>query len=359
MEGRLQRSGGKMSQDPKMSHQKTSADQRASGAAKPHVIVTRKLPDETQSRLAELFDVTLNPTDEAMTREALIAALQSADVLVPTVTDRIDEEMLAQAGPRLKLIAQFGTGIDNIDVEAAIKHGIVVTNTPSVLTDDTADMTMALILALPRRLVEGAQYLPRQKGEWPGWSPTWMLGRRVTGKKLGIVGMGRIGQAVARRAAAFGMEIHYHNRTPVNSVIEQELGATYYESLDRLLREVDMLSVHCPHTPATYHLINARRIAIMKPDAYIVNTARGEVVDEDALILALEEDRLGGAALDVFEEETQINPKLLELPSVILLPHMSSATIEGRLEMGERVLINIRVWADGERPPDRVIPALL
>lgn len=353
-----------MSQDQKMPQQKASSNEGTHEAdpheaEKPHVVVTRKLPDETQARLAELFDVTLNPTDEALSREALIEALQKADVLVPTVTDRIDEEMLAKAGPRLKLIAQFGTGIDNIDVDAAISKGIVVTNTPSVLTDDTADMTMALILALPRRLVEGARYLPSQKGEWPGWSPTWMLGRRVTGKKLGIVGMGRIGQAVARRAAAFGMEIHYHNRTPVNAAVEQELGATYYDSLDRLLREVDMLSVHCPHTPATYHLINARRIAIMKPDAYIVNTARGEVVDEEALILALEENRLAGAALDVFEKDTQVNPKLLELPSVILLPHMSSATIEGRMEMGERVLINIRVWADGERPPDRVIPALL
>ncbi|MGK2741907.1 2-hydroxyacid dehydrogenase [Tepidicaulis sp. LMO-SS28] len=328
-------------------------------AGKPLVIVTRKLPEAIEARMAELFDARFNRLDEPMSHDDLAAAMAEADVLVPTVTDRIGPELIEKAGPRLKLIAQFGTGIDNIDVEAAVKRKITVTNTPSVLTEDTADMTMALILAVPRRLNEGARRLRNNRGVWPGWSPTWMLGHRIGGKKLGILGMGRIGQAVAHRARAFGLEVHYHNRNPVNSVIEKELGATYWDSFDRMLREIDILSVNCPHTPATYHLLNERRIAIMKPDAYVVNTARGEVVDQDALITALEEGRLGGAGLDVFEREPAIDPRLLKLENVVLLPHMSSATVEGRLEMGERVLINIRVWMDGEKPPDRVIPAIL
>jgi len=312
---------------------------------KPLVIVTRKLPEVIEARMGELFEARFNRTDIPMTEEELAAALAEADVLVPTVTDKLDAALLAKAGPKLKLIAQFGTGVDNIDVDAAVKRKITVTNTPSVLTEDTADMTMALILAVPRRLNEG--------------SPTWMLGHRIGGKKLGILGMGRIGQAVARRARAFGLEVHYHNRKPVNAVIEKELQATYWDSFDRMLREIDILSINCPHTPATFHLLNERRIAIMKPDSYVVNTARGEVVDQEALITALEEDRLGGAGLDVFEREPAIDPRLLKLENVVLLPHMSSATVEGRSEMGERVLINIRVWMDGEKPPDRVIPAIL
>ncbi|WP_420560392.1 2-hydroxyacid dehydrogenase [Tepidicaulis sp.] len=326
---------------------------------KPLVIVTRKLPEVIEARMGELFEARFNRTDIPMTEEELAAALAEADVLVPTVTDKLDAALLAKAGPKLKLIAQFGTGVDNIDVEAAVKRKITVTNTPSVLTEDTADMTMALILAVPRRLNEGARLLRNNRGKWPGWSPTWMLGHRIGGKKLGILGMGRIGQAVARRARAFGLEVHYHNRKPVNPVIEKELQATYWDSFDRMLREIDILSINCPHTPATFHLLNERRIAIMKPDAYVVNTARGEVVDQEALITALEEGRLGGAGLDVFEREPAIDPRLLKLENVVLLPHMSSATVEGRSEMGERVLINIRVWMDGEKPPDRVIPAIL
>jgi glyoxylate reductase len=326
---------------------------------KPLVIVTRKLPEVIEARMGELFEARFNRTDIPMTEEELAAALAEADVLVPTVTDKLDAALLAKAGPKLKLIAQFGTGVDNIDVEAAVKRKITVTNTPSVLTEDTADMTMALILAVPRRLNEGARLLRNNRGKWPGWSPTWMLGHRIGGKKLGILGMGRIGQAVARRARAFDLEVHYHNRKPVNPVIEKELQATYWDSFDRMLREIDILSINCPHTPATFHLLNERRIAIMKPDSYVVNTARGEVVDQEALITALEEGRLGGAGLDVFEREPAIDPRLLKLENVVLLPHMSSATVEGRSEMGERVLINIRVWMDGEKPPDRVIPAIL
>lgn len=329
------------------------------GSEKTKVIVTRKLPTSIEARLCELFDTTLNKTDEPMSQTALATALREATVLVPTVTDRIDARLIAQAGPNLRLIAQFGTGVDNIDVEAAVARGITVTNTPSVLTEDTADMTMALILAVPRRITEGARFIRERGSIWTGWTPTWMLGRRLRGKKLGIVGMGRIGQAVARRAAAFGLEIHYHNRHPVNKPTEQELKATYWPSLEEMLAKVDILSLNCPHTPSTYHLMNAHRLKLMKPDAYIVNTSRGEVMDENALASALEAKELAGAALDVFEQEPLINPRLLDLDNVVLLPHMGSATVEGRIEMGEKVLINIRTWADGHRAPDRVIPAIL
>ncbi|MGB5092741.1 MAG: D-glycerate dehydrogenase [Parvibaculum sp.] len=326
---------------------------------KPLVIVTRKLPEAIEARMGELFDVRLNADDHAMTPMELIAAMKEAGVLVPTVTDRIDARLLSQAGPNLRLIAQFGTGIDNIDVESARQRGITVTNTPGVLTEDTADMTMALILGVPRRLAEGARYLRDHDGNWPGWSPTWMLGRRIHGKKLGIIGMGRIGQAVATRARAFGLEIHYHNRKRANAVIEQELGATYWESLEDMLPRVDIVSVNCPHTPATYHMLNARRLKLMRPDAYIVNTARGEIIDENALARALEAGELAGAGLDVFEQEPQVNPRLVGLDNVVLLPHMSSATMEGRIEMGGKVIVNIKTFMDGHRPPDRVIPAIM
>ena len=326
---------------------------------KPLVIVTRKLPDAIEARLGELFETRLNESDEPMSQSALAGAMREADVLVPTVTDRIDSRLLAQAGDKLKLIAQFGTGVDNIDVESAISRGITVTNTPSVLTEDTADMTMALILSVPRRMVEGVDYLQERAATWSGWSPTWMLGHRIWGKKLGILGMGRIGQAVARRAKAFGLEIHYHNRQAVNAAVEEELGATYWESLDRMLGQVDILSINCPHTPATYHLLNARRLKLMKPDAYIVNTARGEVIDENALVEALQNKEIAGAGLDVFEQEPAVNPSLINHRKVVLLPHMGSATIEGRLEMGEKVLINIKTFADGHRPPDLVVPNML
>jgi glyoxylate reductase len=321
------------------------------------VIVTRRLPDPVETRLRELFDAELNETDAPFSAEDLAGAVARADVLVPTVTDRIDSRVLSRAGEQLRLIAQFGAGVDNIDVQTAVQRGITVTNTPGVLTEDTADMTMALILAVPRRIVEGVKVV--ENDDFVGWSPTWMLGRRIWGKRLGIIGMGRIGQAVARRARAFGLQIHYHNRRRVSAHVENELEATYWESLDQMLARMDIVSVNCPHTPATYHLLSARRLALLKPHAFIVNTARGEVIDESALARMLEKKELAGAGLDVFEHEPAINPKLKKLPNVVLLPHMGSATLEGRIDMGEKVIINIKTFADGHKPPDRVIPAML
>ena len=283
-------------------------------------------------------------------------------MLVPTVTDRIDAAVLKEAGPNLKLIANFGNGVDNIDVQAAVQRGITVTNTPGVLTEDTADMTMALILAVPRRLAEGAAVLSGAEKDWPGWSPTWMLGHRISGKRLGIIGMGRIGRAVARRASAFGLQIHYHNRRRVSAKIEEELNATYWESLDQMLARMDIISINCPHTPATFHLLSARRLKHLRPQAYVVNTARGEVIDENALIRMIAAGELAGAGLDVFEHEPAVNPKLARLAregKVVLLPHMGSATIEGRIDMGEKVIVNIRTFMDGHKPPDRVLPSML
>ncbi len=321
------------------------------------MIVTRKLPDAVETRMRELFDTDLNVSDEPMSPEALAAALQSADVLAPTITDRLDEKLIAQAGPRLKLIANFGAGVDHIDVNAAHARGIIITNTPGVLTEDTADLTMGLILASARRMVEGANIV--QAGDFHGWTPTWMLGRRLWGKRLGIVGMGRIGQALAKRARAFGLAIHYHNRKPVSPRIAEDLEATYWESLDQMLARMDVVSVNCPHTPATYHLLSARRLKLMQPHALIVNTARGEIIDEAALAGMLQRGELAGAGLDVYEHEPTVNPKLLKLNNVVLLPHMSSATLEGRMDMGEKVIINIRTWMDGHKPPNRVVPGML
>ncbi|KXF79047.1 D-glycerate dehydrogenase [Paramesorhizobium deserti] len=329
-----------------------------SSRKKPLVVITRKLPDPVETRMRELFDARLNIDDRRMTQPEIVAAMKEADVLVPTINDVIDAAVIEQAGPNMKLIANFGNGVDNIDVAAAAKRGITVTNTPNVLTEDTADMTMALILATPRRLVEGANVLS-ESGKWPGWSPTWMLGRRIWGKRLGIVGMGRIGTAVARRAKAFGLSIHYHNRHRVSPKIEEELEATYWESLDQMLARMDIISVNCPSTPATFHLLSARRIALMQPAAYLVNTARGQIIDESALIEQLEQGKLAGAGLDVFEHEPAVNPRLVKLAAegkVVILPHMGSATIEGRTDMGDRVIINIRAFVDGHRPPDRVLP---
>ncbi|MBI3433772.1 MAG: D-glycerate dehydrogenase [Proteobacteria bacterium] len=328
---------------------------------KPLVVVTRKLPERVETRMRELFDTRLNLDDRPMGPTELAAAMKDADVLVPTVTDRIDTAVLGHSGERLKLIANFGNGVDNIDVTTALQRGITVTNTPGVLTEDTADMTMALILAVPRRLLEGAAIMTGDT-EWSGWSPTWMLGRRIWGKRLGIVGMGRIGQAVARRARAFGLQVHYHNRQRVAPQIEEELEATYWESLDQMLARMDIISVNCPHTPATYHLLSARRLKLMPREAYIVNTARGEVIDETALIRMIEAAELAGAGLDVFEHEPAVNPKLARLAragKVVLLPHMGSATIEGRVDMGEKVIINIRTFMDGHKPPDRILPSML
>lgn len=326
---------------------------------KPLVVLARKLPDSVETRMRELFDTRLNIDDHLMSRQEIISALQEADVFVPTISEVVDADMIEQAGPNLKLIANFGNGIDNVDVTAAAKRGITVTNTPNVLTEDTADMTLALLLSVPRRLVEGANLLQESDGHWPGWSPTWMLGRRIWGKRLGILGMGRIGTAVARRAKAFGLSIHYHNRNRVSPQIEEELEATYWDSLDQMLARMDIISVNCPSTPATYHLLSARRIALMQPHAYLVNTARAEIIDENALTEQIEKGKLAGAALDVFAQDDAIDTRLLNLAKqgkVVLLPHMGSATLEGRIDMGNKVIINIRAFVDGHRLPDRVLP---
>ncbi len=323
---------------------------------KPVVVVTRRLPDVIETRMMELFDARLNLEDNAMSQGELIEAVKTAEVLVPTVTDRIDAGVLSQAGEKLRLIASFGTGVDHIDLKTARQRGITVTNTPGVLTEDTADMTMALILAVPRRLAEGEHLI--RSGDWTGWSPTSMLGHRIWGKRLGIVGMGRIGTAVARRARGFGLSIHYHNRRRVHEELEAELEATYWESLDQMLARMDIISVNCPHTPATYHLLSARRLKLLPPQAYIVNTSRGEVIDENALARMVEKGEIAGAGLDVFEHEPAVNPKLLQAENVVLLPHMGSATIEGRIAMGEKVIINIKTFVDGHTPPDRVLETM-
>jgi glyoxylate reductase len=320
---------------------------------KPVVVVTRKLPDTIETRMMELFDVRLNLNDTPMKKAELIEAVKTADVLVPTVTDRIDSKILSQSGENLRLIANYGTGVDHIDLASARQRGITVTNTPDVLTEDTADMTLALMLAVPRRLAEGEKALRSE--DWHGWSPTWMLGHRIYGKRLGIIGMGRIGTAVARRARGFGLSVHYHNRHRVHSDVEEELEATYWESLDQMLARVDIVSVNCPHTPATFHLLSARRLKLLQSHATIINTSRGEVIDENALTRMLIAGEIGGAGLDVFEHEPAVNPKLLALDNVLLLPHMGSATVEGRIDMGEKVLVNIKTFADGHKPPDRVI----
>ena len=321
------------------------------------VVVTRRLPEQVESRLAELFDVRLRSDDSPMTREELAEAVKSADVLVPTVTDQIDAGLIAQAGDRLKLIANYGAGVDHIDVATARQRGVLVSNTPGVLTDDTADMTMALSLAVTRRIPEGLAVM--QRGEWSGWAPTAFLGGRLGGRRLGILGMGRIGQAVARRAAAFGMQVHSHNRRRLRPEIEESLGATWWESLDQMVSRMDIISVNCPSTPSTFHLMNARRLKLMKPTAVIVNTSRGEVIDENALTRMLRAGEIAGAGLDVFEHGAAFNPRLRELDNVVLLPHMGSATVEGRIEMGEKVIINIKTFEDGHRPPDQVVPSML
>ncbi|HPD92286.1 MAG: D-glycerate dehydrogenase [Rhodobacter sp.] len=322
-----------------------------------HVVVTRRLPDPVETRLKELFDAELRDDDTRMSREDLVEAMKRADVLVPTVTDSIDAALLAQAGERLKLIANYGAGVDHIDVQSARQRGILVSNTPGVVTEDTADMTLALMLAVTRKIPQGLAEM--QAGDWRGWSPMAHLGGRIGGKRLGILGMGRIGQAVARRAQAFGMQIHYHNRRRLRPEVEGPLEATYWESLDQMVARMDVISINCPHTPSTFHLMNARRLKLMKPSAVIVNTSRGEVIDENALTRMLRAGELGGAGLDVFEHGHEINPRLRELSNVVLLPHMGSATLEGRIEMGEKVILNIKTFADGHRPPDQVLPGML
>ena len=321
------------------------------------VVVTRKLPEPVETRMIELFDTRLNVEDRPFSREDLAAALAEADVLVPTLTDRIDAGLIEAAGERLKLIANYGSGFDHIDVAAAHQRGIMVSNTPGVLAEDTADMAMALILSVPRRLKEGAELI--QSGKWEGWSPTALMGHRIGGKRLGILGMGRIGQAVARRARGFGLQIHYHNRRRLRPEVEQGLEATWWESFDQMLARVDILSVNAPHTPSTFHLLNARRLKLMKPTAYVVNTSRGEVIDENALTRMLRAGELAGAGLDVFEHGHTVNPRLKALPNVLLLPHMGSATVESRLETGEKVILNIQTHADGHRPPDLILPGMM
>ena len=321
------------------------------------VVVTRKLPEPVETRMIELFDTRLNVEDRPFSREDLAAALAEADVLVPTLTDRIDAGLIEAAGERLKLIANYGSGFDHIDVAAAHQRGIMVSNTPGVLAEDTADMAMALILSVPRRLKEGVELI--QSGKWEGWSPTALMGHRIGGKRLGILGMGRIGQAVARRARGFGLQIHYHNRRRLRPEVEQALEATWWESFDQMLARVDILSVNAPHTPSTFHLLNARRLKLMKPTAYVVNTSRGEVIDENALTRMLRAGELAGAGLDVFEHGHTVNPRLKALPNVLLLPHMGSATVESRLETGEKVILNIQTHADGHRPPDLILPGMI
>ncbi len=325
-------------------------------SARLSVVVTRRLPDVVETRMKELFDVELCEPDRQMTRDELASAMRRADVLVPTITDHIDASLIAQAGDRLKLIANYGSGVDHIDIATARQRGILVSNTPGVVTEDTADMVMALILLVTRRIPEGLQVM--QSGSWPGWSPMANLGGRLGGRRLGILGMGRIGQAVARRARAFGLQVHYHNRKRLRPEIETELEATWWESLDQMIARMDILSINCPHTPATFHLLNARRLKLMKPSSVIVNTSRGEVIDENALTRGLRAGEIAGAGLDVYEHGTDVNPRLRELPNVVLLPHMGSATLEGRIEMGEKVIINIKTFADGHRPPDQVVPSM-
>jgi glyoxylate reductase len=321
------------------------------------VVVTRRLPDPVETRLKELFDAELRDDDRKLDRDELVEAMKRADVLVPCVTDQIDAQILAQAGNRLKLIANYGAGIDHIDVSSARQRGVLVSNTPGVVTEDTADMAMALMLSVTRKIPEGlAEMLA---GNWGGWSPMAHLGGRIGGKRLGILGMGRIGQAVARRAQAFGMQIHYHNRKRLRPDIEEPLDATFWESLDQMVARMDVISINCPHTPSTFHLMNARRLKLMKPGAVIINTSRGEVIDENALTRGLRAGEIGGAGLDVFERGHEVNPRLRELPNVVLLPHMGSATLEGRIEMGEKVILNIKTFADGHRPPDQVLPGMM
>ncbi len=320
---------------------------------KPLVIVTRRLPELVEARMMELFNTRLNIDDKPYSQKQLIEVVKEADILVPTVTDKIDNEVLGNASSKLKLIANFGNGIDHINIEIAQKKKIIVTNTPGVLTEDTADMVMGLLLAVPRKIIEGEHLI--RSGTWKGWSPTHMMGRRIWGKRLGIIGMGSIGQAVARRAIGFGINIHYHNRNRLPDIIEDAHQATFWEGLDQMLPKMDIISINCPSTPETYHLLSRARLSILQPHAYIINTSRGEVLDEEALAELLSEGKIAGAGLDVFEREPSVSKVLLGAPNTVLLPHMGSATVEARIEMGEKVIVNIQTLLNGHRPPDRII----
>lgn len=321
--------------------------------ALPRVIVTRRLPDVIEARMAELFDASFSADDRPMTREQLRAAMQQCDVLVPTVTDDLDAGLIQSAGEGLQLIANYGAGVNHIALTAARAKDIIVTNTPGVLTEDTADMTMALIVSVTRRLAEGEKQV--RSGQWAGWSPSNMLGHRIGGKALGIVGMGRIGQAVARRARAFGLSVHYHNRHRLPDVVEAEFGAVWHADLDEMLEQIDILTIHTPRNAESENLIDRRRIGLLRPHVYLINASRGGIVDEEALVEALEAGQLAGAGLDVWEFEPQIDPRLLALSNVVMTPHMGSATYEGRIATGERVIANIRMWVGGDRPPDQIL----
>jgi len=321
------------------------------------VVVTRKLPEQVETRMMELFDTRLNLDDVPLTHDELIMAVQSAEILVPTVTDSVDSEIINSAGNQLRMIANFGAGVDHIDLHAAASKGIVITNTPDVLTEDTADLTMALILMTPRRMGEGERIVRTNK--WTGWTPTYLMGHRINGKRLGIIGMGRIGTAVAARARGFGLAVHYHNRNRASEDLEKRLEVTYWESLDQMLAHMDIIAVTCPSTPATYHLLSARRLQLLQPTSYIINTSRGNIIDEDALVRLLEAGAIAGAGLDVFENEPIINPKFFGMQNVVLLPHIGSSTIEGRIAMGERVIVNVKSFVDGHKAPNRVLETLL
>lgn len=327
-------------------------------SSKPKILVTRRLPESIEARMATLFETDINEGDVTLTADDIIEGLAGKDVLVSSITDRIDADLVARMPKSVRLIAQFGNGVDNIDVEAALAAGLTVTNTPSVLTEDTADMAMVLMLALPRRLVEGTQMLVRD-GVWAGWSPTSMLGHRLRGKALGIVGMGRIGTAVAQRAKAFGLQIHYFSRNRRPPAVETPLEATYWDDLDAMLGAVDIVSLHTPHTRETFHILSAERLMAMKPGSFVVNVSRPELIDEAALVTQIENGHLSGAALDVFENRHGIDPRLLALAEdnkVVLTAHMASATLEARIEMGETVIVNIRTFMDGHQPPHRLLP---
>ena len=320
---------------------------------KPLVIVTRRLPELVETRLMELFNTQLSIDDKPLSEKELLDAVKEADILVPTVTDKINNNIIENASTKLKLIANFGNGTDHIDIDAAHKKKIIVTNTPGVLTEDTADMVMGLLLAVPRKIIAGEHLI--RSGKWEGWSPTHMMGRRIWGQRVGISGMGSIGQAVARRAIGFGLNIHYHNRNRLPDIIEESHKATFWEDLDKMLPKMDIISINCPSTPETFHLLSRARLSILQPHAYIINTSRGKVVNEDALAELLSEGKIAGAGLDVFEREPSVSKVLLEAPNTVLLPHMGSATVEARIEMGEKVIVNIQTLLNGHRPPDRII----
>jgi lactate dehydrogenase-like 2-hydroxyacid dehydrogenase len=323
-------------------------------SARPTVVVTRRLPEPVERELAADFDARLNREDRPLGPDGLREALKTADALLCTVTDRLDAEVLAVAPRRARLLANFGVGFNHIDVDAAKARGLAVSNTPDVLTDATADLAMTLLLAVTRRAGEGERHL--RSGAWTGWRPTHMLGTQVSGKTLGLVGMGRIARAVAKRAHdGFGMRIIFHDPFPPPADVAASLGAEPRERLEQVLEEADFVSLHCPATPETRHLMNAERLARLKPGAFLINTARGDVVDEAALVAALRSGRLAGAGLDVYEREPQVSPELLAMENVVLLPHLGSATRETRVAMGMRALENLRLFFRGAPLRDKVV----